>query len=260
MLLGYPVINQFQFTFHYVSIKSTSISLLTHIFIWFTFHYVSIKSNNFPFLRTLYSDLHSTMYLLNQLISPSIIALIMEFTFHYVSIKSLTWSRWKTVMPIFTFHYVSIKSSIAHNLVQYQLLFTFHYVSIKSKDIGIGTWNGRLFTFHYVSIKSCALSRNIYEHLHLHSTMYLLNLNELFALICSSLFTFHYVSIKSAKKRLGGYLAYWFTFHYVSIKSNNIYIHHARFKHLHSTMYLLNLPSLQPFQARHQIYIPLCIY
>ena len=63
------------------------------------------------------------------------------------------------------------------------------------------------------------VTQQILQSLYLHSTMYLLNPNQLIA---------------------DKYALYKFTFHYVSIKSS---IHHTadlRDMNLHSTMYLLN--------------------
>ena len=78
------------FTFHYVSIKSKSLSSLTVYRIEFTFHYVSIKSKGFWQYD----------------------ACAEEFTFHYVSIKSIGVQKNGHEEEIFTFHYVSIKSRI----------------------------------------------------------------------------------------------------------------------------------------------------
>ena len=54
------------FTFHYVSIKSTTQRAIDGVNYKFTFHYVSIKSKKSvnTIAREVY--LHSTMYLLNQ--------------------------------------------------------------------------------------------------------------------------------------------------------------------------------------------------
>ena len=51
-----------------------------------------------------------------------------------------------------------------------------------------------------------------------------------------------------------------FTFHYVSIKSATGENSEASKKHLHSTMYLLNLPERRGNHRGDFIYIPLCIY
>ena len=57
------------------------------------------------------------------------------------------------------------------------LAFTFHYVSIKSAMMANQGLKGSEFTFHYVSIKSAhGLCAKDHQHIHLHSTMYLLNL------------------------------------------------------------------------------------
>ena len=79
--------NRHIFTFHYVSIKSTTSVITGGLTLTFTFHYVSIKSvlasNNVAVI----AYLHSTMYLLNR-VSTQTIYHIEKFTFHYVSIKS----------------------------------------------------------------------------------------------------------------------------------------------------------------------------
>ena len=54
-----------EFTFHYVSIKSTAYTPNTDIVLKFTFHYVSIKSQIKTKASISNVDLHSTMYLLN---------------------------------------------------------------------------------------------------------------------------------------------------------------------------------------------------
>ena len=61
----------------------------------FTFHYVSIKSSNMhmPYAQAL--NLHSTMYLLN-LVVTYFYQVVTKFTFHYVSIKSKTAVSGKT--------------------------------------------------------------------------------------------------------------------------------------------------------------------
>ena len=54
-----------EFTFHYVSIKSTAMAIWLGKQYLFTFHYVSIKSLSKLHCNNSYLDLHSTMYLLN---------------------------------------------------------------------------------------------------------------------------------------------------------------------------------------------------
>ena len=55
------------FTFHYVSIKSFSLICSDVSKILFTFHYVSIKSLGHGDKSLIILNLHSTMYLLNQI-------------------------------------------------------------------------------------------------------------------------------------------------------------------------------------------------
>ena len=57
--------------------------------------------------------------------------------------------------------------------------FTFHYVSIKSIVVVSASAYVFAFTFHYVSIKSSANAQRLLCGLHLHSTMYLLNLDAI---------------------------------------------------------------------------------
>ena len=101
----------YQFTFHYVSIKSSptfspdgerhnlhsTMYLLNrwtngrrwNIWRWFTFHYVSIKSQVILLCLWLtQAHLHSTMYLLNLEARQIWYSNNDIFTFHYVSIKS----------------------------------------------------------------------------------------------------------------------------------------------------------------------------
>ena len=101
-----------QFTFHYVSIKSTLDMEILTCSLEFTFHYVSIKS-----LLRLWTwvppwHLHSTMYLLNRESKETGNALSKLFTFHYVSIKSERRRPATGTEDWFTFHYVSIKSVV----------------------------------------------------------------------------------------------------------------------------------------------------
>ena len=78
-----------KFTFHYVSIKSTTDIDDLQELAAFTFHYVSIKSVSHHPDNYNQPDLHSTMYLLNPLIRLYPIGSDAQFTFHYVSIKSV---------------------------------------------------------------------------------------------------------------------------------------------------------------------------
>ena len=99
------------------------------------------------------SYLHSTMYLLNHILSKARSNRDNTFTFHYVSIKSLVIVIIELENFRFTFHYVSIKSSSAlllllcrtylHSTMYLLNPGEFHYVVTDEK-----------FTFHYVSIKS----------------------------------------------------------------------------------------------------------
>ena len=61
-----------EFTFHYVSIKSSHETFVLINSEIFTFHYVSIKSTCNYTLLELMINLHSTMYLLNHSQSQSI--------------------------------------------------------------------------------------------------------------------------------------------------------------------------------------------
>ena len=64
---GFTVwITPMEFTFHYVSIKSTAQAAEYQSGIIFTFHYVSIKSCKVVIITTSLTNLHSTMYLLNR--------------------------------------------------------------------------------------------------------------------------------------------------------------------------------------------------
>ena len=57
---------QYQFTFHYVSIKTDDLIINSKNLILFTFHYVSIKTPTSPITIVFFLNLHSTMYLLKQ--------------------------------------------------------------------------------------------------------------------------------------------------------------------------------------------------
>ena len=121
----------------------------------FTFHYVSIKSLIADEEQRLELYLHSTMFLLNPILSI-----------------------YRLAKKGFTFHYVSIKSNASTSLLSSAVRFTFHYVSIKSQKLRWETFLHKLFTFHYVSIKSQLARRNNRVVHNLHSTMFLLNLEK----------------------------------------------------------------------------------
>ena len=120
--------------------------------------------------------------------------------------------------------------------------FTFHYVSIKSKSDSNTRLFSSTFTFHYVSIKSNQTATPDYSLQHLHSTMYLLNLDgvqQLKWLLVNLHSTMYLLNLPIIKIN---YIRHKkFTFHYVSIKSS-IFFSELRLYllYLHSTMYLLN--------------------
>ena len=138
-----------------------------------------------------------------------------------------------------------------------------------------------IFTFLYVSIKLPRTTGRIILDCNLHSTMFLLNLKFVDALLRQITFTFHYVSIKSESPRKL-VTDFNITFHYVSIKSwgngqeriDRLNLHSTMFllnlnlgvnpktkkEYLHSTMFLLN-PIQSKYTIVHKtIYIPLCFY
>ena len=97
------------------------------------------------------------------------------------------------------------------------------------------------FTFHYVSIKSTEHYAYNAEHHHLHSTMYLLNQQLLYAQVYKHRHL-HSTMYLLNRANYGLYEpSNLFTFHYVSIKSRLHRTRRASHRHLHSTMYLLNL-------------------
>ena len=96
------------------------------------------------------------------------------------------------------------------------------------------------FTFHYVSIKSTEHYAYNAEHHHLHSTMYLLNQQLLYAQVYKHRHL-HSTMYLLNRANYGLYEpSNLFTFHYVSIKSRLHRTRRASHRHLHSTMYLLN--------------------
>ena len=78
----------------------------------FTFHYVSIKSSGSQKVKITCMYLHSTMYLLNHEQGKYYVIGLSKFTFHYVSIKSVMNDTSLIDEIKFTFHYVSIKSCV----------------------------------------------------------------------------------------------------------------------------------------------------
>mgnify|MGYP003279654363 CR=1 FL=1 len=77
------------FTFHYVSISTVLNALPISSTDKFTFHYVSISTLFFLPVYPIAHDLHSTMYLFQQLAYQFDSADSLRFTFHYVSISTL---------------------------------------------------------------------------------------------------------------------------------------------------------------------------
>ena len=170
----------------------------------------------------------------------SLVCALREFTFHYVSIKSLCPLRQYPCQ-----HHLHSTMYLLNHYDRYENLettrtFTFHYVSIKSGGEKIEKSILSSFTFHYVSIKSVCRYWTHFWFLHLHSTMYLLNL-----LSVSVAFDLNF-DLHSTMYLLNRNVTRWkhsilkFTFHYVSIKSISQVLHWLYFLHLHSTMYLLN--------------------
>ena len=85
---SYRYVVKNKFTFHHVSIKTTSQYINEQLLNSFTFHHVSIKTTS----STLYFNAPAT------------------FTFHHVSIKTV-YGSFGDGLPIeFTFHHVSIKT------------------------------------------------------------------------------------------------------------------------------------------------------
>ena len=142
----------------------------------FTFHYVSINTG-YPVKSTLCRyTLHSTMFLLIQLLR----------------------GHFGVISPDFTFHYVSINTLIARTIIWLYLIFTFHYVSIN-------TLSQNVLLMHQHSLHSTMFllihksGQKIYEgDIPLHSTMFLLIRRDgTKRAILTNNFTFHYVSINT---------------------------------------------------------------
>ena len=104
------ILLSYEFTFHYVSIKTYQGAHYQAPLTTFTFHYVSIKTSISPVRTYFLAYLHSTMYLLKQTGIEPAPALFCLFTFHYVSIKTNLSFISLTDKEEFTFHYVSIKT------------------------------------------------------------------------------------------------------------------------------------------------------
>ena len=120
----------------------------------FTFHYVSISTFAFLIWSSVYTNLHSTMYLFQRPKCPGDVVMVCKFTFHYVSISTLNTAKPAPKVKIFTFHYVSISTNIFVRVFFSIFLFTFHYVSISTAVDTEDFINKILFTFHYVSIST----------------------------------------------------------------------------------------------------------
>ena len=160
------------FTFHNVSINSSTLPETAHLIDLFTFHNVSINSKLHPQNVRKKYDLHSIMYLL------------IRKTGDTVNAKDL-----------FTFHNVSINSPVAayslplllhlHSIMYLLIPQRSHPVSRSSNDLhsimyllipkAFSVWICiSLFTFHNVSINSHPDNHNQDNYQYLHSIMYLL--------------------------------------------------------------------------------------
>ena len=185
------------------------------------------------------------------------------FTFHNVSIKSRERTRWCTVQ--ITLHSTMYLLNLAgrpHTGKPH--IFTFHNVSIKSKyEMTVAVRGRNNFTFHNVSIKSlCEKGFHACEIPPLHSTMYLLNLEEEGGEEewRGSLHSTMYL-LNRTRQRCETIVKNFFTFHNVSIKSEepNQYMTGQDIP-LHSTMYLLNREIRKKLDTDKTLYIPQCIY
>ena len=79
-----------KFTFHHVSIKTTSVPIFLNVVTTFTFHHVSIKTDFIISHLKFHFYSHSTMYLLKPSTACFIAVTSARFTFHHVSIKTHT--------------------------------------------------------------------------------------------------------------------------------------------------------------------------
>ena len=80
----------FNFTSHYVPIKSVCGTTTTEGSAFFTSHYVPIKSQRISDFANMCSTLHPIMFLLNRVVGSGNVTEYTYFTSHYVPIKSHT--------------------------------------------------------------------------------------------------------------------------------------------------------------------------
>ncbi len=88
----------------------------------FTFHYVSISTYFFCSSVVSCHNLHSTMYLFQQLHCEDTKGGAYKFTFHYVSISTSLGITPLGCPSLFTFHYVSISTRKEVNMIVYYKL------------------------------------------------------------------------------------------------------------------------------------------
>ena len=99
-----------KFTFHNVSINSSSSNPWINVLLLFTFHNVSINSDDKAPGDVKEFHLHSIMYLLIPSSESDCIIILVAFTFHNVSINSVMKHKGDVAPEEFTFHNVSINS------------------------------------------------------------------------------------------------------------------------------------------------------
>ena len=121
------------FTFHNVSINTSTKRFNRATKIFFTFHNVSINTYDSVSYIRYFSPLHSTMFLLIHGSGVTSVSEIQFFTFHNVSINTSTYFFCQIPLANFTFHNVSINTAWRHVNCHVTYLFTFHNVSINTR-------------------------------------------------------------------------------------------------------------------------------
>ena len=148
-----------KFTFHYVSISTTSSMFIAGHLIRFTFHYVSISTVSIHEVELMNGYLHSTMYLFQPDCTEFCRRSADKFTFHYVSISTL-------YSPLF----IKAEANLHSTMYLFQLCAStyaldkqihLHSTMYLFQHISLQRYNrtNHVFTFHYVSISTPDLQK-----------------------------------------------------------------------------------------------------
>ena len=102
---------------------------------------------------------------------------MISFTFHYVSISTLFGAITYLFHSLFTFHYVSISTYIHPVALYFRNIYIPLCIYFNADESQLITFCHSSFTFHYVSISTILSMFDTASDVHLHSTMYLFQLD-----------------------------------------------------------------------------------